>query len=62
METSRKTVTRHWFKFFGVMLLFDLIRLVSAITIIGFGWACKVTLACSDVLPHATFDVEETRG
>ncbi|MDH3389479.1 MAG: DUF975 family protein [Gammaproteobacteria bacterium] len=37
LETSRKTLTRVWFRFFGLMLLITLINLLGAIPL-GLGW------------------------
>ena len=40
MELSRKSVTKHWFKVFGLMLLFSIILIVGAMPLgIGLIWA-----------------------
>jgi len=43
MELSRKTVTKHWFKVFGLVLLLGIIALISAIPL-GAGLIWTVPL------------------
>jgi uncharacterized membrane protein len=60
MELSRKTVTKQWFKFFGLSLLSILIIMISAIPFgIGLIWTIPMTYISYGLLYHRLFDDEE---
>ena len=59
MELSRKTVTRQWFKFFGLSLLSGIIIVISAIPLgIGLIWSIPATYIAYGLLYHHLFDEE----
>lgn len=59
MELSRKTVTKQWFKFFGLLLISGLILLVGAIPFgIGLIWAIPTVYISYGLLYHRLFDEE----
>ena len=61
METSRKTVTRHWFKFFGLMIVMGVIVLVSALPFgIGLIWTYPMLVIALGILYRDIFGVEQT--
>ena len=60
MELSRKTVTKQWFKFFGLALLGGLFILVSAIPMgIGLIWSVPTLYIAYGLLYHHLFDDED---
>jgi len=60
MELSRKTVTKQWFKFFGLALLSGLMILASAIPLgIGLIWSVPTVYIAYGLLYHHLFDNEE---
>ena len=60
MELSRKTVTKQWFKFFGLSLLIGLTILVSIIPLgIGLIWTLPMAYITYGLLYHHLFDDEE---
>jgi uncharacterized membrane protein len=60
LETSRRAVTRHWFKIFGTLLLLGLLAMVSAFTIIGLIWTIPMWYAGYGVLYREIFGVGST--
>jgi len=59
MELSRKTVTKQWFKFFGLSLLSGIIMIISAIPLgIGLIWTIPMTYIAYGLLYHHLFDEE----
>ena len=60
MELSRKTVTKQWFKFFGLALVTGVVILVSALPLgIGLIWTIPMTYISYGLLYHHLFDDEE---
>jgi uncharacterized membrane protein len=60
MELSRKTVSKHWFKFFGLSLILGILILLSAIPLgIGLIWSVPTAYIVSGLLYHRLFDDEE---
>ncbi len=60
MELSRKTVTKQWFKFFGLALLSGLMILISAIPLgVGLIWSVPTIYIAYGLLYHHLFDSEE---
>ena len=60
METSRKAVTKHWFKIFGFFFVLGLIMIVSAIPLgIGLIWTMPLLLIGYGVLYRNIFGVSK---
>jgi len=59
METSRKAVTRHWFKLFFLFLIMFVIVMISMIPLgIGLIWAYPMMIAMMGILYRDIFGVE----
>ncbi|TNF89679.1 MAG: hypothetical protein EP300_04800 [Gammaproteobacteria bacterium] len=58
LETSRKAVTRVWFRLFGLMLLISLINLAGMFTIIGWIWTVPWTVLAMAMVYQKIFGVE----
>ena len=59
METSRKAVTRHWFKLFFLFLIMGIILIISAIPFgIGLIWTYPMMVAMTGVMYRDIFGVE----
>ena len=62
LETSRKTISKKWFKFFGFFLLLWLIVMVSVIPFgIGLIWTMPLTFMAIGVLYRDVFGIEDAR-
>ncbi|MEA1892948.1 MAG: hypothetical protein U9N33_09570 [Campylobacterota bacterium] len=60
MELSRKTVTKQWFKFFGLSLACGIIIIISALPLgIGLIWSIPMTYITYGLLYHHLFDDED---
>ena len=58
LEASRKAITQHWFKVFGLFLLLGLITLISAIPLgIGLVWTIPLFVIAMGVLYRTIFGV-----
>jgi hypothetical protein len=58
LEASRKAISQHWFKTFGLFLLLGLITLVSAIPLgIGLVWSIPLFVIAMGVLYRTIFGV-----
>jgi len=58
LEASRKAISQHWFKSFGLFLLLGLITLVSAIPLgIGLVWSIPLFVIAMGVLYRTIFGV-----
>lgn len=58
LEASRKAITQHWFKVFGLFLLLGLITLISAIPLgIGLIWTIPLFVIAMGVLYRTIFGV-----
>lgn len=58
LEASRKAISQHWFKAFGLFLLLGLITLVSAIPLgIGLVWSIPLFVIAMGVLYRTIFGV-----
>ena len=58
LEASRKAITQHWFKVFGLFLLLGLITLISAIPLgIGLVWSIPLFVIAMGVLYRTIFGV-----
>lgn len=58
MEASRKAITQHWFKVFGLIFTLGLMILVSAIPLgIGLIWTLPLTVICMGILYRTIFGV-----
>lgn len=58
MEASRKAISQHWFKVFGLLLLLGAILLVSALPLgIGLIWSLPLAVATFGVLYREIFGV-----
>ena len=58
LEASRKAITQHWFKVFGLFLLLGLIVIVSAIPLgIGLVWSIPLMVVAIGVLYRTVFGV-----
>jgi uncharacterized membrane protein len=56
MEASRKAITQHWFKVFGLIFTLGLMILVSAIPLgIGLIWTLPLTVICMGILYRTIF-------
>lgn len=62
MESSRKAVSRRWFKIFGLFLLMGLIMMIGAMTVIGLFWVMPMLTAMLGILYRIIFGVELARG
>ncbi len=59
METSRRKVTRHWFKLFFLFLIMGIILFISALPFgLGLIWTYPMTVAMVGVLYRDIFGVE----
>ena len=59
METSRKAMTRVWFRFFGLMLLLGLINLVAMLPLlIGLIWTIPLTILTMAMVYQTIFGIE----
>lgn len=57
LEASRKLVTRHWFKFFGLFIVLTLILIVSIIPLgIGLIWTFPLTILSMGVIYQTIFE------
>ncbi len=60
MELSRKTITKQWFKFFGLAIVSGLLIIISAIPFgIGLIWTISMTYISYGLLYHHLFDEED---
>lgn len=58
MEASRKAISQHWFKVFGLFFTLGLMILVSAIPLgIGLIWTLPLTVVCMGILYRTIFGV-----
>lgn len=58
LEASRKAITQHWFKVFGLFLVLGLIVMVSAIPLgIGLVWSIPLMVVAMGVLYRTIFGV-----
>ncbi|MFI8579935.1 hypothetical protein [Ectopseudomonas khazarica] len=58
LETSRKAITQHWFKVFGLFIVLGLIVMVSAIPLgIGLIWSIPLMVVAMGVLYRTIFGV-----
>lgn len=58
MEASRRAITQHWFKVFGLLLLLSLIIVISALPLgIGLIWSLPMSVAALGVLYREIFGV-----
>jgi membrane-anchored glycerophosphoryl diester phosphodiesterase (GDPDase) len=58
METSRKAVTQHWFKFFFISVLMGILYLVSIIPLgLGLIWTIPMFIALQGVLYRRVFGI-----
>jgi len=61
MELSRKTITKQWFKFFGLTILAVLFIVLSAIPFgIGLIWSIPTVYIAYGLLYHRLFDESES--
>lgn len=62
LETSRKAVTHHWFKLFGLMFVMGLILFVSMLPLgIGLFWTMPMFYIANGVLYRRIFGVDGKR-
>ena len=60
METSRKAITRHWFKFALVLITMVVILFISIIPMgIGLIWTYPMMIAVMGILYRNTFGIEQ---
>jgi len=60
MELSRKTITKQWFKFFGLGIVAALFLIISAIPFgIGLVWSIPTVYIAYGLLYHHLFDEED---
>jgi uncharacterized membrane protein len=60
MELSRKTVTKQWFKFFGLAVVSAVLIILSAIPLgVGLIWSLPTVYIAYGLLYHHIFDDEE---
>ena len=58
LETSRKAISRHWFKVFGLLLVLSLLMLVSMIPLfIGLIWTGPLFVVSMGILYRTIFGV-----
>ncbi|MEN0106471.1 MAG: hypothetical protein AAGC84_08605 [Pseudomonas sp.] len=58
LETSRKAITQHWFKVFGLLLLLGLVLVLSVIPLgIGLLWTIPLMVVAMGVLYRTIFGV-----
>lgn len=58
LEASRKAITQHWFKVFGLLIVLGLIIIVSAIPLgIGLVWSIPLMVVAMGVLYRTIFGV-----
>lgn len=59
MELSRKTITKQWFRFFGLGLVAGLVIVISAIPLgIGLIWSIPAVYLTYGLIYHRLFDEE----
>lgn len=59
LETSRKAVTRHWFRFFGFFIVLFVMNLATVFTLfIGLIWTLPMTQIAMGILYRRVFGVE----
>ncbi len=58
LETSRKAITKVWFRLFGLMLLISLINLAGIFTVIGWIWTVPWTVLAMAMVYQKIFGVE----
>jgi len=58
METSRKAVTKHWFRIFGLIVVLFLIFTLSAMTIVGVFWTAPWIVMSFSILYTRLFGYE----
>lgn len=62
METSRKAVTQHWFKFFFISVLMGIVYLVSIIPFgLGLIWTIPMFIALQGVLYRRVFGISSIK-
>ena len=62
MEASRRAITRHWFKFFGLLFVMALIVTISAIPLgIGLIWTYPMMMNVLGIVYREAFGVEAAR-
>jgi len=62
LETSRKAITKKWFKFFGFIILIGIITVVSVIPLgIGFIWAGPFTMIAFGIVYRNMFGFHRER-
>jgi hypothetical protein len=60
MELSRKTITKQWFRFFGLGIVAVVLIVVSAIPFgIGLIWSIPTVYIAYGLLYHHLFDEED---
>lgn len=63
MEASRKAITHHWFKIFGLYLVMLVIAMIAAIPIgIGLIWAVPTMMIATGLVYHVIFGYEGSKG
>ncbi len=62
METSRKAITKRWFKVAGLFVVMTAIIIISAFSIIGLLWTLPMSTVMLGVLYRIVFGVEAARG
>ena len=61
LETSRKTITPQWFRFFGFALVLMLLALIAALPLmIGFIWAYPCAMIATGILYRNMFGMRVT--
>lgn len=56
LEASRKAVTHHWFKFFGLLLVLTLINVISMLTLgLGLIWTMPMSVIAIGILYNKIF-------
>ena len=58
LETSRKAITKVWFRLFGLMLLISLINLAGIFTLVGWIWTVPWTVLAMAMVYQKIFGVE----
>jgi len=62
LETSRKAITKKWFKFFGFIILIGIITMVSMIPLgIGYIWAGPFTMIAFGIVYRNMFGFDRER-
>lgn len=60
MEISRRAITQHWFKFFGLLIVLSLINIVGAmLLLVGLIWTVPLSIIAVALVYRTIFGIRE---